>query len=61
MRSLWGVLVDTTTALMIFWGLSGIIMWWQIKPTRFNGGIAIVMGVAMAGGLAVGMFFVIHH
>ena len=60
-RSLWGVLVDTTTALMIFWGLSGIIMWWQIKPTRFNGGIAIVMGVAMAGGLAVGMFFVIHH
>ena len=60
-RSLWGVLVDTTAALMIFWGLSGIIMWWQIKPTRFNGGIAIVMGVAMAGGLAVGMFFVIHH
>ncbi|MAB71562.1 MAG: hypothetical protein CMJ54_03550 [Planctomycetaceae bacterium] len=60
-RSLWGVLVDTTAALMIFWGLSGIIMWWQIKPTRFNGGIAIAMGVAMAGGLAVGMFFVIHH
>ncbi len=60
-RSLWGILVDTTAGLMIFWGLSGILMWWQMKPTRFSGGVAMAMGVVIAGGLAVGMFFVIHH
>ncbi len=60
-RTFWGVLVDTTAALMIFWGLSGILMWWQMKPTRFAGGVAMVAGAAIAAGLAVGMFLVIYY
>ena len=54
-RWLWAVVVDIMAALMIFWALSGVLMWWQLKPARRTGGavgaagivLAIVLGYAM--------------
>jgi|GEM_PF-764315 len=55
MRWIWMLAADITALTMVFWGLSGLIMWWQLKPTRTAGilgvsimavvGFVIVMGV----------------
>lgn len=47
-RWLWAIAGDATGLMMVFWGLSGAIMWWQIKPTRLVGiaGLSIAAVVA---------------
>ena len=60
-RSIWGVIVDVTAALMIFWALSGVIMWWQLRPTRNTGMLALGSGFFFAGLLAYGMYVAIYH
>ncbi|WZO98457.1 hypothetical protein EP7_000036 [Isosphaeraceae bacterium EP7] len=52
-RWVWAVLVDAMSSLMIFWGVTGIIMWWQIKRTRRLGSVALV--VSLIAALWVGM------
>lgn len=51
-RWLWTVLADTTGITMVFWGISGAFMWWQIKPTRLIG----IAGLSVAAVLAVAVF-----
>ncbi len=60
-RTYWAVIVDVTAGLMIFWALSGIIMWWQLRPTRFNGLIIIVIGLGLAAGLGYAMMQAIYY
>lgn len=55
------IIVDATGALMIFWGLSGIIMWCQIKPLRNNGMLTMILGILLAGILGYGMFNLIYY
>lgn len=52
-ESLWAIFVDLTAALMIFWVLSGFIMWWQMKPTRRAGAVATAAGIGVS--LIVGL------
>ncbi len=33
----WAVLVDAMAFVMVFWGVSGVFMWWQLKSTRVLG------------------------
>ena len=51
-RWLWTLFGDATGATMMFWGLSGLIMWWQMKPTRVLG----IAGLSVAAVLAVIIF-----
>ena len=51
-RWLWSAFADATGLTMVFWGLSGAIMWWQIKPTRLIG----VTGLSVAAVLAFYIF-----
>lgn len=51
-RWLWSAFADATGLTMVFWGLSGAIMWWQIKPTRLLG----ITGLSVAGVLAFCVF-----
>lgn len=51
-RWLWSAFGDLTGITMVFWGLSGMIMWWQIKPTRLIG----VAGLSIAAVLALIIF-----
>lgn len=36
-RFIWMIAADATALTMVFWGISGLIMWWQMKPTRTIG------------------------
>lgn len=58
-RWLWAVIVDGMAFVMLFWGLSGLLMWWQIKMTRRWGWVTLIASFASAGGLAWGMFQVL--
>lgn len=48
-RSVWAVFVDAMSFTMCFWGISGIVMWWQIKRTRPIGTALLLLSVALAG------------
>ena len=45
----WGFIVDLAIVGMLFWVLSGLVMWWEIKPARFAGGAFALAGIAMFG------------
>ena len=57
-RFYWAIIVDTMAAVMIFWGLSGILMWWQLKRLRFWGGVTIASSVILASWLFASMAMV---
>ena len=54
-RWFWAVCVDIMFASMCFWGLSGVVMWWQIKKTRRIGFLILVASAVVATLLAIGM------
>lgn len=55
-RWAWAVIVDAMAAVMVFWGVSGLFMWWQIKATRWWGVLTLAGSAVVAGLLAVGMY-----
>lgn len=51
----WAILVDLMVVSMMFWGVSGLFMWWQVKRTR-NWGIAtLAVSVVLASTMVVKM------
>jgi hypothetical protein len=54
-RIYWAILVDIMSGVLIFWGVSGLFMWWQIKATRVWGLATIVLAIALAVYLSRGM------
>ena len=54
-RWFWALLVDGMVLSMVFWGLSGMIMWWQIKRTRLLGGGFLVASIVCTAFLTMGM------
>jgi hypothetical protein len=42
--TLWAVSVDLVIVAMIFWALSGLWMWWEMKVTRRYGLLAVAAG-----------------
>jgi len=51
----WAVIVDAMALVMVFWGVSGLFMWWQIKPARKLGFVILLVSVAGATALGFGM------
>jgi hypothetical protein len=43
----WGATVDVTVVVMVFWSLSGIWLWWELKSTRGWGAFALMSGVVL--------------
>ncbi len=43
----WAVSVDLAIAAMIFWVLSGLWMWWEMRVTRRYGALAVGAGVCL--------------
>jgi len=56
-RWIWSLLVDVMAVLMVFWGVSGIVMWWQIKRLRRVGAVALAFSTAAAVWIGVGMHY----
>jgi hypothetical protein len=58
-RWFWAIAVDVMFVAMVFWGISGLFMWWQIKSVRWiglatvilGGVLSIAMGIAMHGAM----------
>ncbi len=55
-RTAWAVIVDAVFVLMVFWGASGIVMWWQQRRMRIIGGAILSVGAATAIMLGVAMW-----
>jgi hypothetical protein len=51
----WAVVVDLMAFTMCFWGLSGLVMWWQIKATRRTGFVILLLSGAAATALGFAM------
>lgn len=51
----WAVVVDAMSFVMVFWGVSGLFMWWQIKATRRWGFLVLLLSAAAATALGFGM------
>lgn len=51
-RWIWTLVADATGLTMVFWGLSGVVMWWQMKPTRLIG----IGSLCLAGLVAAYVF-----
>ncbi|ACY14571.1 PepSY domain-containing protein [Haliangium ochraceum] len=45
---LWALLADITGITLVLWALTGLVMWWQMKPTRVLGTLAIAVAVLLA-------------
>jgi hypothetical protein len=55
-RWAWAVFVDAMAFTMVFWALSGLLMWWQIKAGRTVGAVFLATSLVIAALMAVGMY-----
>ncbi len=49
LENAWAFSVDLFIVAVVFWVLSGVWMWWELKTTRRWGALAIAGGIAMFG------------
>ena len=56
-RMVWVVFADVMAIAMVSWGVTGLLMWWQIKRVRVIGGVVMICSVLVA---AI-MFFAVQH
>ncbi len=54
-RWVWALLVDAMFVSMVFWGCSGLFMWWQVKRTRVWGIGVFTVSLVFTAFLAIGM------
>jgi hypothetical protein len=54
-RWVWAILVDMMFASMVGWGITGIMMWWQMKNVRVIGAYVLLASLITAAVMAVGM------
>jgi hypothetical protein len=54
-RWFWAIVVDAMFVAMVFWGLSGLFMWWQLKAQRRIGFVLLLISAGLAVWLTWGM------
>lgn len=54
-RWLWAIAVDAMFVCMVFWSLSGLLMFWQIKAVRRWGIAMVLLGAVVSAALGFGM------
>ncbi len=54
-RWYWAAVVDAMAFVLCFWGLTGLVMWWQIKAARRAGAVVLVLSAVAATALGVAM------
>lgn len=55
-RFAWAIVVDLVFVLMVFWGASGIVMWWQQRRMRTIGAVVLSAGAVSAVLLGVALW-----
>ena len=51
----WAIIVDVMAFVLCFWGLSGLLMWWQIQSTRKIGFAILTLSAIAATALGLAM------
>ncbi|MBI5769280.1 MAG: PepSY domain-containing protein [Verrucomicrobia bacterium] len=46
---IWGAIVDLAVLGMVFWAVSGVLLWWEIKPARAWGALCLLAGGSIFG------------
>lgn len=54
-RWFWAIAVDLMFVAMVGWGVTGLLMWWQMKNVRRVGIVVLVASAITAALMAVGM------
>ena len=54
-RMIWSIFLDTMAIAMVTWGVTGLVMWWQLKRTRLIGFAVILTSVLTASCLYFAM------
>jgi hypothetical protein len=54
-RWFWALFVDAMAFVMVFWAVTGLFLWWQIKAVRGWGAVVLAVSAAVATLMAVGM------
>ncbi len=54
-RWFWAIGVDVMSFVLVFWGLSGLIMWWQLKSQRKLGAAILLVSTITMTCLVLGM------
>lgn len=54
-RFYWAIVVDVMFVAMVFWGISGVFMWWQLKAQRRIGLVLLLISAGLATWLTWGM------
>jgi hypothetical protein len=49
LENTWGFSVDVAVIAMVFWSLSGVWLWLELKPTRLWGALSLSAGLALFG------------
>ncbi len=55
----WAIGVDAIALVLCYWGVSGLLMWWQIKATRTAGLVVLALSAVTATALGIGMYGVL--
>jgi hypothetical protein len=56
-RWFWAIAVDGMFVTMVFWGFSGLLMWWQLKGTRRSG----ILFLGASAIVSTAMMWNMHH
>lgn len=54
-RWFWALIVDLMSVSMVGWGLTGMLMWWQMKNVRRVGAFVLILGLLASLAAAFGM------
>lgn len=46
--ALWALMADLAGVALVLWALTGLVMWWQMRPSRVLGTLAISVALAAA-------------
>jgi hypothetical protein len=47
LENAWGLLVDVAVVAMVFWSLSGVWLWLELKSTRLWGALCLSAGLGL--------------
>jgi len=54
-RWFWAIIVDVMAVCMIGWGITGLLMWWQMKNVRVVGAVVLVLSAVVSFISALGI------
>ncbi len=54
MTLFWAIFADLTGLTLALWALTGLVMWWQMKPSRVVGAVAVAIALGLGALVMLG-------